>query len=647
MSYEYHVAVNGCDGSDGSREHPFRSISRAAEIAEAGDRVIVHQGTYREWVNPGNSGRSAFDRIVYEAAPGEKVIIKGSEQIRSWEKAEDTVWKAVIPNSLFGDFNPYKQVLWGDWLRYPLDYSLHLGDVYLNGKSFYEVPSYEEALHPVMRTKGNNPPWTNHEELILEPEQTIYVWFAQVEKEETIIYANFHEYDPNKELVEINVRPYCFYPKQTGINYITVRGFEMAQAACPWTPPTADQPALLGTHWSKGWVIEDNHIHDAKCSGISVGKEISTGHNLCSRYLLKPGYQNQLETVFLALQKGWDKETIGSHIIRNNVIHDCGQNAIVGHMGGAFSQIVHNHIYNIGTKHEFFGYEIAGIKLHAAIDTQIAGNNIHHTTLGIWMDWEAQGVRISGNLFYENSRDLMIEVTHGPCIMDNNIFGSDFSLDDQAQGTAFIHNLYCGVIRRERFLERATPYHFPHSTQVAGCAVVYSGDDRFYQNIFLGSAPVYTEDSSCGTAGFNDCTASLEEFLEKVRAGGLDDVDRFLKVSQPVYVKNNCYLEGAGAFDREPENFKSSVSANARIVQKEDGTYLELDVPGELFSLNTKIYGTEDLGLPRIVGAPYDDPDGKPIYIDADYLGEKRNSTPVPGPFEGLKPGHNVIKIWE
>ncbi len=647
MSYEYHVAVNGCDGSDGSREHPFRSISRAAEIAEAGDRVIVHQGTYREWVNPGNSGRSAFDRIVYEAAPGEKVIIKGSEQIRSWEKAEGTVWKAVIPNSLFGDFNPYKQVLWGDWLRYPLDYSLHLGDVYLNGKSFYEVPSYEETLHPVMRTKGNNPPWTNHEELILEPEQTIYVWFAQVEKEETIIYANFHEYDPNKELVEINVRPYCFYPKQTGINYITVRGFEMAQAACPWTPPTADQPALLGTHWSKGWVIEDNHIHDAKCSGISVGKEISTGHNLCSRYLLKPGYQNQLETVFLALQKGWDKETIGSHIIRNNVIHDCGQNAIVGHMGGAFSQIVHNHIYNIGTKHEFFGYEIAGIKLHAAIDTQIAGNNIHHTTLGIWMDWEAQGVRISGNLFYENSRDLMIEVTHGPCIMDNNIFGSDFSLDDQAQGTAFIHNLYCGVIRRERFLERATPYHFPHSTQVAGCAVVYSGDDRFYQNIFLGSAPVYTEDSSCGTAGFNDCTASLEEFLEKVRAGGLDDVDRFLKVSQPVYVKNNCYLEGAGAFDREPENFKSSVSANARIVQKEDGTYLELDVPGELFSLNTKIYGTEDLGLPRIVGAPYDDPDGKPIYIDADYLGEKRNSTPVPGPFEGLKPGHNVIKIWE
>lgn len=647
MSYEYHVAINGCDQNDGSKEHPFRTISQGARIAQANDKVIVHEGTYREWVDPKNSGRSAYDRITYEAAPGEKVIIKGSEQIQSWEQVEKSVWKAVVPNSVFGDFNPYAVVLSGDWLRYPLDHPLHLGDVYLNGKSFYEVSSYEEVLHPTMRTKGNNPPWTHHEELILEPEQTVYVWYAKAEKENTTIYANFHEYDPNKELVEINVRPYCFYPEKTGVNYITVRGFEMAQAACPWAPPTADQPALLGTHWSKGWIIEDNIIHDAKCSGLSVGKEISTGHNLCSRYLLKPGYQHQLETVFAAIQKGWDKETIGSHIIRNNVIYNCGQNAIVGHMGGAFSQICHNHIYNIGTKHEFFGYEIAGIKLHAAIDTQIVGNSIHHTTLGIWMDWEAQGVRISRNLFYENSRDLMIEVTHGPCVMDNNIFGSDFSLDNQAQGTAYLHNLYCGVIRRERFLERATPYHFPHSTQVAGCAVVYSGDDRFYQNIFLGSAPVYTKDSSCGTAGFNDCTASLEEFVEKVRAGGLDDVDRFLKTNQPVYINKNCYLEGAGAFDREEENFCSKEAANVKISRKEDGTYLEIDIPEEMFSLSTKIYGTEDLGLARLVGAPFDDPNGNPIHIDEDYAGEKRNIHPAPGPFENIKPGHNVFKIWE
>ena len=114
----------------------------------------------------------------------------------------------------------------------------------------------------------------------------------------TEIYANFHGKNPNEELTEINVRKYCFYPDKTGRNYITVRGFEMAQAATTWAPPTADQPGLLGCNWSKGWIIENNRIHDSKCSGISIGKEASTGHNLCTETHRKPGYQYQMEAVF-------------------------------------------------------------------------------------------------------------------------------------------------------------------------------------------------------------------------------------------------------------------------------------------------------------------------------------------------------------
>ena len=49
---EYHVAVTGCDFEDGTKDHPFRTISRAALLAMAGDRVIVHEGEYREWVKP-------------------------------------------------------------------------------------------------------------------------------------------------------------------------------------------------------------------------------------------------------------------------------------------------------------------------------------------------------------------------------------------------------------------------------------------------------------------------------------------------------------------------------------------------------------------------------------------------------------------
>ena len=97
--------------------------------------------------------------------------------------------------------------------------------------------------------------------------------------DETTIWANFQGADPNTELVEINVRRSVFYPTEHHIDYITVRGFELAHAACPWTPPTADQPGLIGPNWAKGWIIEDNVIHDAKCSAVSLGKEASTGHN--------------------------------------------------------------------------------------------------------------------------------------------------------------------------------------------------------------------------------------------------------------------------------------------------------------------------------------------------------------------------------
>ena len=643
---EYHVAVTGCDFEDGTKDHPFRTISRAALLAMPGDRVIVHEGEYREWVKPAQGGTSSVSRITYEAAEGERVVIKGSEQITCWEPVEGSVWKAVLPNSFFGTYNPYKEVLGGDWFIYPNDNSLHAGDVYLNGKSFYEAKSLEEVKNPVIRTEGVNPPWTRHLEPILHPEDTMYQWYAETDQETTVIYANFQGVNPNEELTEINVRKCCFYPEKTGLNYITVRGFEMAQAACPWTPPTADQPGLLGTNWSKGWIIESNKIHDAKCSGISIGKEASTGHNLCTRTHRKPGYQYQMEAVFRARQIGWSKETIGSHVIRNNEIYDCGQNGIVGHMGCVFSEIAHNHIYNIAVKHEYFGYEIGGIKLHAAIDVQIHHNNIHNCTLGTWLDWQAQGTRVSKNLYYANDRDLMVEVTHGPYLVDNNIFASDYNFDNIAQGGAYLHNLCCGTMRREDVLDRSTPYHFPHTTEVAGTTVVYSGDDRIYQNVFLGGAVTYTEQSLHGTEGYDGHTNSLEEYISDVISRGNGDLEQFKHVKQPVYIRGNAYLKGAKPYGREENTHVSDMDPAVRIVETDGKTYLELNVEKEMLEIPTEIYNSEKLGMPRITEAAYENPDGTPIVFDTDYLDQSRNGQPAAGPIEGLKEGMNRILVW-
>ncbi|MFU8768538.1 MAG: hypothetical protein ACNA7H_02285, partial [Desulfotignum sp.] len=46
----------------------------------------------------------------------------------------------------------------------------------------------------------------------------------------------------------------------------------MMHAAPNWAPPTAEQVGLIGTHWSKGWIIEDNHISHSTCTGITLGK---------------------------------------------------------------------------------------------------------------------------------------------------------------------------------------------------------------------------------------------------------------------------------------------------------------------------------------------------------------------------------------
>ena len=191
----------------------------------------------------------------------------------------------------------------------------------------------------------------------------------------------------------------------------------------------------------------------------------------------KPGYQYQLESVFAARQIGWDREHVGSHIIRGNIIYDCGQAGIVGHLGCASSTIEDNHIYNIALKREFYGYEIAGIKLHAAIDVTIRHNRIHDSSLGTWLDWQAQGTRVSRNLFYDNRRDLFVEVSHGPYLVEHNVFASPASLELFSQGGAFVNNLVCGTVSLEPVLDRPTAFHAPHSTQVAGYAAVYGGDD--------------------------------------------------------------------------------------------------------------------------------------------------------------------------
>ena len=595
---------------------PFKTITAASQVAQPGDVIIVHKGTYRERITPPRGGSSDDARIVYQAAEGEKVEIKGSEIIKEWEKLTGNVWKATIPNSFFGDYNPYKDLIAGDWFN-NMGRVHHTGEVYLNGKSLWESGTIDGVLNPKAQTDK------------YDPEGSTYTWFCESDKSNTYIYANFHNADPVRELVEINVRKSCFYPDTVGINYLTVKGFYMSHAATQWAPPTAEQIGLIGTNWSKGWIIENNVISDSKCSGITLGKYGDKWDNTSAN-----SAEGYVKTVERALQNGWNKETIGHHIIRNNTIFNCEQTGICGSLGAVFSQITNNHIYNIWAKRQFSGAEMGGIKIHASIDMLIKNNRIHNAGRGMWMDWMAQGTRITGNLCYDNTTDdLYCEVDHGPYLIDNNIFLSEIGFKDISTGGALVHNLFTGKITRSPD-RRETPYHKPHSTEVLGLKEIVGGDTRFYNNIFVaGYAPIPVPENTTNA--------------RRQRLGyGLDIYN---DAELPMQVNGNVYYKGAKPFNKETNYVEQpEFDPQIKLVEEGEDVILNITLDKSYKSLKSSLITTQMLGKAMIPDLEYENPDGSPLKIDMDYSGKKRNEKkPSPGPFENPAVGKQLIlKVW-
>ncbi|MFO0930385.1 MAG: right-handed parallel beta-helix repeat-containing protein [Gemmataceae bacterium] len=494
------------------RCQPRHARGAAAEYPEGrragqpGDTVTVRAGTYRERVNPPRGGESEARRIVYQAAAGERVEIKGSEIVQGWKKERGDAWTVTLPNAFFGAFNPYSDRIRGDWFD-PRKREHHTGAVYLNGAWLTEAARLDDVLQPAGKTP---------------------LWFGRVDKDHTTLWAQFTGVDPNRDTVEINVRRTVFYPDQPGRNFITVRGFALRHAATPWAPPTAEQVGLIGTHWSKGWIIENNTVSHSVCSGISLGKHGDRFDNTSAD--TAEGYVKTIERAH-AHPIAWTRENIGHHVVRNNTVSHCEQAGIVGSLGAAFSTVTGNTIHDVHVRRLFGGAEMAGIKFHAAIDTRIAGNHIYRTCRGLWLDWMAQGTRVSGNLFHDNAgEDLFVEVNHGPFLVDNNLFLSRTSLLDMSQGGAYVHNLFFGRLISTKELGRQTPYHPPHVTKVAGLRNVQGGDNRFFNNVFVGVGPEPTAaprkgDWHGGVSGHGLWVYDAREF--------------------PLFTGGNVYLNGA------------------------------------------------------------------------------------------------------
>ncbi len=98
---EYHVskAVYASDNNNGTEKFPFATIQKAADVAKAGDTVIIHQGIYRETVIPKNNG-TAVNPIIFKAADGEEVTVSAMEKINNFVHYKDNIYCTVLPNKL-------------------------------------------------------------------------------------------------------------------------------------------------------------------------------------------------------------------------------------------------------------------------------------------------------------------------------------------------------------------------------------------------------------------------------------------------------------------------------------------------------------------------------------------------------------------
>ncbi len=664
---QYFVNANACCDGDGSKERPYKCINDAAKVAKAGDEVTVAPGIYREYVCPVNAGTKDAP-VTYVSEEPLGAVITGAEILKGWKKYKGNVWTARVANGIFGSYNPYKTFVYGDW--YFSDTIRHAGSIFINDRELYEVMSFEECLS----SKADEFAWN--------PEESKFKWYTEADGDETVFYANFRGMDPNKEKVEFTVRRNCFMPDKNYVDYITVRGFNINKAATTWAPPAAYQDGMIGPHWSKGWVIEDCEIYGSRCVGISLGKYLDPENDMYfTTKRVKSPTQMERDAVCRGQYHGWVKERVGSHIVRRCHIHDCGQTGIVGRMGAVFSVIEDNHIHDVCTSAQLAGAETAGIKLHAGIDVTIRRNHIHNCIMGVWLDWEAQGARVSQNLMHDNHRpegvkakpgimfstDVFIEVGHGPTLIDNNLLLSKVSVTIPSEGIACVHNLFLGafslinsgvdsIVNGQRE-PRYTPYHIRHRTEVAGFMTILHGDDRIYNNIFVQQYPVTDNKRTAenadyevvGTAPF-DIFPTEEEWKDQFDFEKHPDMGGLAKAHfghLPVWVEGNAYFNGATVSKHEKHAAEGGKTKATVVLKKTKEKWtLKTNVYSALKEFNDNLLHTNDLGTAFEPEQAFENPDGTPITFDRDYFGDQRRLSVLPGPFGSAVAATKEITVW-
>lgn len=120
-----YVSKTGNNSNSGTEAQPYLTISKAAQVAVAGDVVIISEGTYEELLAPANNGTPA-NPIVFKGKAGDKVIITAMEAINNWTLDQGNIYKANVSWDLGQDNMALHNDILMDLARWPNNISGNL-----------------------------------------------------------------------------------------------------------------------------------------------------------------------------------------------------------------------------------------------------------------------------------------------------------------------------------------------------------------------------------------------------------------------------------------------------------------------------------------------------------------------------------------
>jgi parallel beta-helix repeat protein len=259
--YVDNQAPNASDQNPGTEQQPWQHIARAAAASELkpGDTVLIKAGVYREHVDIKVSGQPGKP-ITFAAAPGARVVIKGSELVTGrWTKLKDEpavqepypnaferIWKIQLEDRFFTD--PRFSASYQDKAR------RWVSQVFLEDwRALQRIgpdPIYQNEPYLKLTTIGRGLSDMTEDSFYFDPaDQTLYLKISG---------------EPAWYSIEVGVRGFVLTAE--GVHDVVIRGLEMRQNRQP-----GGQWPMVAIARCARVVVEDCRIYQADFCGLGLG----------------------------------------------------------------------------------------------------------------------------------------------------------------------------------------------------------------------------------------------------------------------------------------------------------------------------------------------------------------------------------------